>query len=395
MAFRERFKRVFRRSSVASRDGSLREETKKQKTIPRPSTAATAPVSIASAPEIPLPASLKASTPAIAPPKPTKAPAIIPKPTKASDPTPKPAKKNCPFPQPIPKVGNKSKPAKKKTPFPQPIPKVKSKPKAAPSPPEGVSAVRARFAHITPRKPKYDKNGKVKIELYKPHEVPPSKYRGPFDPKHIKALADYSWGAALTERPRSIVSQCSPMTELGPDGKVSLWAGNNASQSKLRTEVSREEDEVVKVEKKVDSPFGSIGQVTGMFDIPTSTSQQGVSEAGKSQTDSEPYNPTSYQSSEMTTGSSAADTSLHSGVGADGDTLATLITNFSADMDADNDDDEDEVDDDDNFLMLTESYMRVFDTPSTPMSVLSPWSSNTGKTPLTEPGMLGVVTEGK
>ena len=380
MAFRERFKRVFRRSSVASRS-SLREETKKQKTLPsRPFISATSLVTTTAPPEEPRhepepsPAPPKASKPAIAPPKPTKAtlpttsPAI-PKPTKPSDPapTPKPEAKKSPFPQPIPKVTPKDK--------------SKSKSKSKPSPPDNIASVRARFAHITPRKPKYDKNGKVKIELFKPHEVPPSKYRGPFDPKHLKALADYSWGAALTERPRSIVSQCSPKTELGPGGKVSLWAGdNNASSSKLREEVVRDDEEE---KTKMDSPFGSIGHVTGFFDIPTttSTSQREVSEHEK-QTDSE-YSPTNYQPSEMTTGSSAADTSLHSG-GTDRDTLATPMSIFTPDMNTTDDEDEDE---DDNFLMLTESHMRVFDTPATPMSAVSPWSTNVGKMegmPLTE-----------
>ena len=196
------------------------------------------------------------------------------------------------------------------------------------------------------------------------------------------------------------------MTEMGPGGKVSLWAGgNNASSSKLREEVMRDQnDGMSKVEEKdkVDSPFGSISHVTGMFDaLPATSAQQqqrDVSENDneKSQTDSESYSPTNYQPSEMTTGSSTADTSLHSGVGTDRDTLATLITNFTADMDADNDSEEDD-DDDDNFLMLTESHMRIFDTPATPLSALSPWSTNVGKmdaaTPLTEPEMLGVVRE--
>ncbi|PGH03144.1 hypothetical protein AJ80_08740 [Polytolypa hystricis UAMH7299] len=62
------------------------------------------------------------------------------------------------------------------------------------------------------------KNRKIKpkIEIYKPHELPRSKYRGPFDEEHIQRLAAYSIPRAQEERPRSMVSEFSPMGTRAP-----------------------------------------------------------------------------------------------------------------------------------------------------------------------------------
>ena len=53
-------------------------------------------------------------------------------------------------------------------------------------------------------------NGKPKIEYYRRHEVPPSKFRGPFDKEHQKRLAAWSFDRAMVERPRSLDLPISP-----------------------------------------------------------------------------------------------------------------------------------------------------------------------------------------
>lgn len=58
---------------------------------------------------------------------------------------------------------------------------------------------------------KSDKNdGKPKIEYYRRHECPPSKFKGPFDPTHQKNLAAWSFAGATMERNRSIDLSLSP-----------------------------------------------------------------------------------------------------------------------------------------------------------------------------------------
>jgi hypothetical protein len=58
-------------------------------------------------------------------------------------------------------------------------------------------------------------NGNViKIEYYKRGEIPPSKFRGPFDPEHQKRLAAWSFEAAQAERPRALDTPLSPCTSL-------------------------------------------------------------------------------------------------------------------------------------------------------------------------------------
>lgn len=47
------------------------------------------------------------------------------------------------------------------------------------------------------------KNGKPKVEYYRRHEIPPSKFRGPFDKEHQKRLAAWSFDGAMAERPRA------------------------------------------------------------------------------------------------------------------------------------------------------------------------------------------------
>lgn len=58
-------------------------------------------------------------------------------------------------------------------------------------------------------------NGKPKIEYYRRHEVPPSKFRGPFDKEHQKRLAAWSFDRALVDRPRSFDLALSPCATYG------------------------------------------------------------------------------------------------------------------------------------------------------------------------------------
>lgn len=53
-------------------------------------------------------------------------------------------------------------------------------------------------------------DGKPKIEYYRRHECPPSKFRGPFDREHQKSLAAWSFQGAMVERTRSLDISVSP-----------------------------------------------------------------------------------------------------------------------------------------------------------------------------------------
>lgn len=65
------------------------------------------------------------------------------------------------------------------------------------------------------------KNGKPKVEYYRRHEIPPSKFRGPFDKEHQKRLAAWSFDGAMAERPRSHDLSLSPCATYDlPDGPL-------------------------------------------------------------------------------------------------------------------------------------------------------------------------------
>lgn len=53
-------------------------------------------------------------------------------------------------------------------------------------------------------------DGKPKVEYYRRHECPPSKFRGPFDRDHQKSLAAWSFQGAMVERTRSFETSVSP-----------------------------------------------------------------------------------------------------------------------------------------------------------------------------------------
>ena len=60
-------------------------------------------------------------------------------------------------------------------------------------------------------------DGKPKVEYYKRHECPPSKFRGPFDRAHQKSLAAWSFQGAMVERTRSFDISVSPCTTESSD----------------------------------------------------------------------------------------------------------------------------------------------------------------------------------
>lgn len=65
------------------------------------------------------------------------------------------------------------------------------------------------------------------MEYYRRHEVPPSKFKGPFDKEHQKRLAAWSFERATMDRPRSFDSDLSPCATNdydlpGPSGRDSV-----------------------------------------------------------------------------------------------------------------------------------------------------------------------------
>lgn len=65
-------------------------------------------------------------------------------------------------------------------------------------------------------------DGRPKVEYYRRHECPPSKFRGPFDREHQKRLAAWSFDAATADRPRSLDLSLSPCATNCPAPDVLL-----------------------------------------------------------------------------------------------------------------------------------------------------------------------------
>ncbi|KAE8141219.1 hypothetical protein BDV38DRAFT_203340 [Aspergillus pseudotamarii] len=76
--------------------------------------------------------------------------------------------------------------------------------------------VRRVFRRSTSGSKSKDNSNSIKIEYYKRHEIPPSKFKGPFDREHQKSLAAWSFDDAQAERPRSPDLSLSPCASL-PD----------------------------------------------------------------------------------------------------------------------------------------------------------------------------------
>lgn len=66
-----------------------------------------------------------------------------------------------------------------------------------------------------PKTPPCALNSKgMKVEFYRRHEIPPSKFRGPFDRNFQKQLSAWNFKDASSERPRSPDLSLSPCTTL-------------------------------------------------------------------------------------------------------------------------------------------------------------------------------------
>ncbi|KAJ5308643.1 hypothetical protein PENANT_c053G01298 [Penicillium antarcticum] len=77
-------------------------------------------------------------------------------------------------------------------------------------------------------------DGKPKVEYYRRHECPPSKFRGPFDREHQKRLAAWSFDAATADRPHSQDLSLSPCATHCPAPDVLLEeSGNGDSQEDM------------------------------------------------------------------------------------------------------------------------------------------------------------------
>lgn len=64
------------------------------------------------------------------------------------------------------------------------------------------------------------RNGRPKVEYYRRHECPPSKFRGPFDKEHQKSLAAWSFDRAMVERTRSLDLALSPCATFDLPGPI-------------------------------------------------------------------------------------------------------------------------------------------------------------------------------
>ena len=71
-------------------------------------------------------------------------------------------------------------------------------------------AFREKVRRVFHRSSSSTSNGKPKVEYYRRSEVPPSKFRGPFDKEHQKRLAAWSFEGAMADRPRSPNLSLSP-----------------------------------------------------------------------------------------------------------------------------------------------------------------------------------------
>ncbi|EKV07042.1 Peroxidase family protein [Penicillium digitatum] len=115
---------------------------------------------------------------------------------------------------------------------------------------------------------------KPKIEYYRRHECPPSKFRGPFDRAHQKSLAAWSFQGAMVERPRSFEVSLSPFATCeGSDG----YSGPSESDNSVSPE--------------------DVDPVSSNPEIPAESSPRGPGSGSQSSTI---VDPSSYNGSMMT-----------------------------------------------------------------------------------------------
>ncbi|KAL3458602.1 hypothetical protein BJX64DRAFT_220088 [Aspergillus heterothallicus] len=77
-------------------------------------------------------------------------------------------------------------------------------------------SLREKVRKVFQRHRSKDSDTGIKIVYYRRSEIPPSKFKGPFDKEHQKRLAGWSFREAQADRPRSFDLSLSPCTTL-PD----------------------------------------------------------------------------------------------------------------------------------------------------------------------------------
>lgn len=96
-----------------------------------------------------------------------------------------------------------------------------------------------RAFHIpnNPSRPATNGNG-VKIEYYKRHETPRSKFRGPFDREHQERLAAWNFPTAQEDRPRSPDLSLSPCATLPVPQPAQIQTSDDSDDSRESDEPS-------------------------------------------------------------------------------------------------------------------------------------------------------------
>ncbi|KAL5044700.1 hypothetical protein BDW71DRAFT_97000 [Aspergillus fruticulosus] len=89
-------------------------------------------------------------------------------------------------------------------------------------------SLRERLRKLLGRSRRRPSDSGIKIVYYRRGEIPPSKFKGPFDKEHQKRLAAWSFEKAQEDRPRSPDLCLSPCTTL-PDYPPSREVADEAS----------------------------------------------------------------------------------------------------------------------------------------------------------------------
>lgn len=133
----------------------------------------------------------------------------------------------------------------------------KPQPEAEPNPTTtGPNGGNGGGAAAKPRKWKLRRDRKPKIEVYKPYQVPPSKFRGPFDPDHMKRMADYAIPQEEQPTEDRPLSMLSMLSELSPTQtrEPKPWDEVDDDDTNTRKHDAEEEQLEVDVVDPLDKP---------------------------------------------------------------------------------------------------------------------------------------------
>ncbi|KAL4816647.1 hypothetical protein BDW67DRAFT_41401 [Aspergillus spinulosporus] len=92
-------------------------------------------------------------------------------------------------------------------------------------------SLREKFRKLLGRNRCKPSDSGIKIVYYRRGEVPPSKFKGPFDKEHQKRLAAWSFENAQEDRPRSpdlCLSPCTTLADYPPSREVADGAPGQA-----------------------------------------------------------------------------------------------------------------------------------------------------------------------